>query len=147
MFSLTTSPPSPSPTNLDSTWFEFKKKNLFSISSRVARGVFCPQSCCTFGSLIVWDVEFCLKGPLFTCFSSQNYASNQVEMKSAFLSSLLNSLREVPEHQGLLVIPSIPWGLILGLHQKEINNPVFRLTFLHSQYTSKLGLLDQLCTY
>lgn len=43
-------PHSPSPTSLENTWFEFKKKNLFSIRSGVARGVFCPQSFCMFGS-------------------------------------------------------------------------------------------------
>lgn len=43
-------PHSPSPTNVVDTWFEFKKKKLFSIRSRVARGVFCPQSFCMFRS-------------------------------------------------------------------------------------------------
>ena len=82
VFSLTTSLTLHSPTNLNGTWFEFKKKNLFSIRSRVARGVcFVLSHFVCLSLLVVWEAEFYSKESFFTSSSAQNWASNKAESK------------------------------------------------------------------
>lgn len=108
-------------------WFEFKrKKSLFSITSRVAKGVLYF----VLGHFAF--LQFSPRESFFTCSSdSEICLARPREEKCFSLCSALKTYQSVEVwvlQLGSLRVHSVPWGTVLEVTQREIHCPVLKLT-------------------